>query len=217
MLLFTRTVTALQDAVDSLADEDWERPSGCTGWLVRDLVCHLTIGAQDVLVTLVTPEDAAPTVDAVAYWRAGDAEEHPDPHGRLVARLAAAYGRPGALRHHVDDLLAAAGRAAELADPTAVVGTQGETLTVRDLLDAYVLEWTVHHLDLVAHVAAAADPPAEALAASRALVEALLGAPVPPSLADPDALRVVTGRRAPTAAERAALGPLATRLPLSLG
>lgn len=217
MLLFTQAVTALQDAVDDLADDDWERPSGCAGWLVRDLVCHLTIGAQDVLVTLVTPEDAEPTVDAVAYWRAGEAEAHPDPHGRLVARLAAAYGLPGALRHHVDDLLAAAGRAAGLADPAAVVGTQGETLTVRDFLDAYVLEWTVHHLDLVAHLPSAAGPPEATLAASRTLLEALLGAPVPPSLADPDALRVVTGRRAPTAAERAALGPLATRLPLSLG
>ncbi|MCO7275148.1 maleylpyruvate isomerase N-terminal domain-containing protein [Cellulosimicrobium cellulans] len=217
MLPFTRAVTALQDAVDALGDEHWERPSGCTGWLVRDLVCHLTIGAQDVLVTLVTPQDAAPTVDAVSYWRVGDGEEHPDPHGRLVARLAAAYGRPGALRHHVDDLLAAAGRAAELADPGARVGTQGETLTVRDFLDAYVLEWTVHHLDLVAHLPAAADPPAETLAASSALLEALLGAPVPPSLADPDALRVVTGRRAPTAAEREDLGPLAARLPVSLG
>lgn len=218
MLLFTRAVTALQDAVDELADEEWERPSGCTGWSVRDLVCHLTIGAQDVLITLVTPQDAAPTVDAVSYWRPGDAaEEHPDPHGRLVARLAAAYGRPGALRHHVDDLLSAAGRAGELADPTAVVGTQGETLTVRDFLDAYVLEWTVHHLDLVAHLSAAAGPPEATLAASRTLLEALLGAPVPPSLADADALRVVTGRRAPTDAERAALRPLAARLPLSLG
>jgi general stress protein 26 len=144
----------------------------------------------------------------------------PDTPGVVLIRLhaeSAAYGRPGALRHHVDDLLSAAGRAGELADPTAVVGTQGETLTVRDFLDAYVLEWTVHHLDLVAHLPAAAGPPEATLAASRTLLEALLGAPVPPSLADADAPRVVTGRRAPTDAERAALRPLAARLPLSLG
>ena len=36
--------------------------------LVRDLVCHLVIDAQDVLITLVTPTEAEPTVDAVTYW-----------------------------------------------------------------------------------------------------------------------------------------------------
>jgi hypothetical protein len=27
----------LRAAIDELTDQDWERPSGCTGWLVRDL------------------------------------------------------------------------------------------------------------------------------------------------------------------------------------
>ncbi|HTF53549.1 MAG TPA: maleylpyruvate isomerase N-terminal domain-containing protein [Pseudonocardia sp.] len=49
---------------------DWAsaRPSGCTGWLVRDLVCHLIIDAQDVLITLVTPAETEPTRNAVTYW-----------------------------------------------------------------------------------------------------------------------------------------------------
>lgn len=116
-----------------------------------------------------------------------------------------------------DDLASAAVRAARLADPEARVETQGEVLVVRDFLDAYVLEWTVHHLDLVAHLPGVPGPPDDGLAASRATVEALLGEPVPAALADADALRVVTGRRAPTAAERAALGPLVDRLPVTLG
>lgn len=39
-------------AVADLRDEDFAQPSGCRGWLVRDLVCHLIIDAQDVLITL---------------------------------------------------------------------------------------------------------------------------------------------------------------------
>jgi hypothetical protein len=48
---------------------DWAsaRPSGCTGWLVRDLVCHLIIDARDVLITLVTPAETEPTRNAVTY------------------------------------------------------------------------------------------------------------------------------------------------------
>lgn len=54
---FSHSWTALRTAVAELPDEDFARPSGCAGWLVRDLVCHLVIDAQDVLITLVTPAE----------------------------------------------------------------------------------------------------------------------------------------------------------------
>ncbi|TQM42887.1 mycothiol maleylpyruvate isomerase-like protein [Pseudonocardia cypriaca] len=198
-------------------DEDFERPSGCTGWLVRDLVCHLVIDAQDVLITLVTPAEAEPTVDAVTYWKLVDPPTGDDPLAALIPRLAAAYGAPALLRHHLDDLGSAAGRAAALADPTLRVSTQNEVLTVGDYLSAYVLEWTLHHLDLIAHLPSAAEPPAETLAATRAIVEKIAGTPFPSSFSDTDALLVGTGRRAPTDAEESELGDLAARLPFVLG
>jgi len=40
------------------------------------------------------------------------------------------------------------GRAAEFADPNLRVSTQGVVFTAGDYLCAYVLEWTLHHLDL---------------------------------------------------------------------
>ncbi len=95
--------------------------------------------------------------------------------------------------------------------------TQDMVLTAGDYLSAYVLEWTLHHLDLIAHLPGAAEPPAECLARSRAMLEEIAGAPFPPSWPDPDALRVGTGRRPPTTADRTELGPLAGRLPLVLG
>uniref|UniRef100_A0AAU1ZZX6 Maleylpyruvate isomerase N-terminal domain-containing protein n=1 Tax=Streptomyces sp. NBC_00093 TaxID=2975649 RepID=A0AAU1ZZX6_9ACTN len=220
MDLFSRSWTALLTTIADLPDDDFERPSGCTGWLVRDLVCHLVIDAQDVLITLVTPTDAEPTVDSVTYW---DVRTEPptgdDPLDALIPRLAAAYGDPALLKFHLDDVGSAAGRAAQLADPAARVSTRDEVLTVGDYLSAYVLEWTLHHLDLIAHLPYDESqlPPTETLAAARASLEAIAEAPFPASLSDRDALLIGTGRRAPTDAETAALGDLAVKLPLILG
>ncbi|MFJ5971751.1 maleylpyruvate isomerase N-terminal domain-containing protein [Streptomyces sp. NPDC093060] len=218
MDLFSRSWTALRTAVAETPDEDFDRPSGCAGWLVRDLVCHLVIDAQDVLITLVTPADGEPTVDAVTYWDLlAELPTGEDPLDAPIPRLAAAYGEPRWLKFHLADVGSAAGRAAELADHAARVSTQDKVLTVGDYLSAYVLEWTLHHLDLIAHLPSAAEPPAESLAAARASLEKIGGTPFPASLSDRDALLIGTGRRAPTEAEKAALGDLAARLPLVLG
>jgi hypothetical protein len=217
--LFSPSWTALHTAVADLPDEAFARPSGCAGWLVRDLVCHLLIDAQDVLITLVTPADSEPTRDAETYWEV--AETPPtgeDPLDALIVRLAAAYQEPGLLKFHLDDVGSAAGRAADLADPAVRVSTRDEVITVRDYLGAYVLEWTLHHLDLIAHLPHPTPlPPAETLAAARAALEAIAGAPFPADLSDERALLIGTGRRTPTDAETATLGHLATKLPLVLG
>ncbi|MFI7102467.1 maleylpyruvate isomerase N-terminal domain-containing protein [Streptomyces sp. NPDC050161] len=218
MDLFSRSWTALRTAVAALPDEDFARPSGCAGWLVRDLVCHLIIDAQDVLITLVTPAATEPTVDAVTYWTVADQPPTgDDPLDALIVRLAAAYEDPRLLTFHFDDVGAAAGRAAELADPDARVSTQDMVLTVGDFLTAYVLEWTLHHLDLIAHLPGAVEPPADGLARARAMLEEIAGAAFPASFTDKDALRVGTGRRPPTEAERAELGELAGKLPFVVG
>ncbi|MCX4545704.1 maleylpyruvate isomerase N-terminal domain-containing protein [Streptomyces sp. NBC_01565] len=218
MDLFSRSWTALRTAVAELPDQAFELPSGCSGWLVRDLVCHLVIDAQDVLITLATPATTRPTVNSVTYWHV---EDRPptgeDPLDALTVRLAAAYGEPSLLKFHLDDVGSAAGRAAALADPGVRVGTRGEVLTVGDYLTAYVLEWTLHHLDLIAHLPDATQPPPQGLARSRAMLEEIAGAAFPASFTDRDALLVGTGRRAPTGAEKAELGETAARLPLVLG
>jgi mycothiol maleylpyruvate isomerase-like protein len=215
--LFSRAWTALLTAVTETPDEDFERPSGCTGWRVRDLVCHLVIDAQDVLITLVTPADTEPTADAVTYWDLlAEPPTGDDPLDALIPRLASAYGEPRWLKFHLDDVGSAAGRAAGLADPAVRVSTQDKVLTIGDYLSAYVLEWTLHHLDLIAHLPSAAEPPAETLAAARASLEKIAGTAFPASFSDRDALLIGTGRRTPTAAETVALGERAAKLPLIL-
>jgi uncharacterized protein (TIGR03083 family) len=216
--LFSRTWAALRAAVAALPDDDFAKPSGCRGWLVRDLVCHLVIDAQDVLITLVTPASPAVTHDAVTYWAlSSEPPSGDDPLDALIVRLAAAYEDPALLKFHLDDVGAAAGRAAGLADPGMRVSTQEMVLTAGDYLSAYVLEWTLHHLDLVAHAPSVPGPPAEGLARTRSMLEKIAGAGFPPSFSDTDVLLVATGRRSSTDAEREALGDLFARLPFILG
>jgi uncharacterized protein (TIGR03083 family) len=215
---FSRSWAALREVVAELADDDFAQPSGCHGWLVRDLVCHLIIDAQDVLITLVTPTKAEPTRNAVTYWDV--AHEPPsgdDPLDALIVRLATAYKEPRLLKFHLDDVGSAAGRAAELVDPALRVSTRDHVLTAADYLSAYVMEWTLHHLDLIACLSDAPPPPAHGLARSRTMLETIAEAPFPRSFSDTDALLVATGRRAATDAEKTELGGLAAKLPFVLG
>ncbi|GAB0103503.1 maleylpyruvate isomerase N-terminal domain-containing protein [Nocardia sp. JMUB6875] len=213
--LFSQSWTALRTAVADLSDEDFAQPSGCTGWLVRDLVCHLIIDAQDVLITLVTPAEAEPTRDAVTYWEvAAKPPTGDDPLDALTVRLAAAYEDPALLKFHLDDVGSAAGRAATLCDPTLRVSTRDQVLTAADYLDAYVLEWTLHHLDLRAHLPGVPHPPAESLSRTREMLEQITGTAFPRTFSDEDALLIGTGRRSPSAAQRTDLG---AKLPFSVG
>ncbi|WP_410650651.1 maleylpyruvate isomerase N-terminal domain-containing protein [Amycolatopsis sp. cmx-4-54] len=218
MDLFSRSWAALLAAVAETPDEDFAKPSGCTGWLVRDLVCHLVIDAQDVLITLATPAETEPTRDAITYWEV--AEKPPtgeDDLDALIVRLAAAYQEPRLLKFHLDDVGSAAGRAAVLADPATRVATRDIVLTAGDFLSAYVLEWTLHHLDLVAHLPHLDGPAADSLARTRQIVEQRTGETFPASFSDTDALLVGTGRRQPTDAEKTELGDLAAKLPFVIG
>ncbi|NKE59947.1 maleylpyruvate isomerase family protein [Lentzea sp. PSKA42] len=214
MDLFSRSLADLLKTVSELSDDDFGKPSGCAGWLVRDLVCHFVIDAQDVLITLVTPTADPVTHDAVTYWKVSD-EPSDDPLSALIVRLAAAYGEPWMLKFHVDDVGSAAVRAAQLADPTLKVSTQDMVLSSADYLGAYVWEWTLHHLDLIMHLPGAREPHAASLARCRETLERIAGTPFPASWQDKDVLLVGTGRRAPTEAERAELGDL--RIPYVLG
>ncbi|ANA98479.1 Mycothiol maleylpyruvate isomerase N-terminal domain protein [Mycolicibacterium phlei] len=217
MDLFTHTWAALRAAVADLPGQAFTRPSGCAGWLVRDLVCHLIIDAQDVLITLATPSAEPPTRDALTYWEVLDAPPAGDDAlDALIVRLAAAYREPSLLTFHLDDLGAAAGRAAVLAPRDQCIATKGQVLTVGDYLDAYVLEWTLHHLDLVAYLPDAAAPPAAGLSRARQMVEQIAGYKIPAALSDTDALLIGTGRRSPTAAQAAALGTDGNRIPVFL-
>src|SRR5690606_30865069 len=142
--LFSRCWSALHEAVTELPDEAFALPSGCAGWLVRDLVCHLVIDAQDVLVTLATPTEAEPTRNATTYCEVTSTPPTAhDPLDALTVRLAAAYEGPRLLKFLLDNGGPAADRAAAMAAPERRAVTRGEVLTTGDYLLAHAMEWTL--------------------------------------------------------------------------
>lgn len=92
---FSSSWAALRTAVAELPDDDFARPSGCAGRLVRDLVCHRVIDAQHVLITLVTSAGPEPTRNALTYWDVtGTPPTGDDPLDALLPLLRASeHGR----------------------------------------------------------------------------------------------------------------------------
>ena len=198
---------ALLEVVEDLDEDEGWAPTGCAGWAVQDLVQHLLADAQRALVALATPAEGPATTDAVDYWRAwrpGTGAAAAD--RRATRTVASVWSTVEPLaRLHAETaraVLVAAGRAA----PDDLVATQGQVLTVDDLLSTLVVEATVHHLDLVVALGRS-GPPAATLGLVRRVAQGLLGEPWPKGLDDTQVALVATGRAAPPVA-------LAHRVPL---
>jgi len=206
---------ALLAAVAGVDEEASWAPTGCTGWAVRDLVFHLVMDAQRGLVALHTPAPGPADRDAAGYWADWRPGTRGAANGRRFVRVASSmFLLFGQLRGLYEETARAVVHAGSTADPADLVGTQGHVLSTADLLATLAVEATIHHLDLVAHLPEAPGPSAAGLAAVRTTLDGLLGRPVPLEWDDAHYARAATGRAPLTAAERAALGPDADRLPL---
>ncbi|MBF4161475.1 maleylpyruvate isomerase N-terminal domain-containing protein [Nocardioides acrostichi] len=185
---------AIAGAVHGLDDATGDGATRAAGWTVRDLLLHLVGDAQRALVTMATPADAAPDTDAVTYWHGfrPDLGDGGAAHAAWVRRSAAAFTGVDGLVALWRDTSAAAARAVAAADPSSTVTTQGHVLTVRDVVSTLLVEATVHTLDLAPTLAV--RPPPEALSHTRAVLERLLGAPLPDVWDDEEAVLRGTGR-----------------------
>lgn len=181
-------------------------PTGCTGWVVRDLVHHLHADAVRALVALHSPADGPADCDDVHYWAAWGSDPDTDDRVRRWTRVEAGLFSWEGLRDRYAEAAAAAVRAMEAADPAALVTTQGHTLTVAHLASTLTVEATLHHLDLVAGLDAA-GPGGTALAEVRRVVQRLLGPGASlDGWTDERVALVGTGRAVATGAERDDLG-----------
>jgi len=64
--------------VAGLSDAELVRWSGCTGWLVADLVVHVRAGMEEVLAQLSSPTGAPADRDRVSYWLDWPAKASPE-------------------------------------------------------------------------------------------------------------------------------------------
>ncbi|GIM94707.1 maleylpyruvate isomerase N-terminal domain-containing protein [Paractinoplanes toevensis] len=207
---FLAQLSAFEVAVRDLGSRQLLAPSRCLGWTVGDLIVHVHLALQEMLLGLVSPTDAAADSDAARYWQAPTPGDDDDLDGlRFVQRLGAAYRRPsGAVTHLLPTV--AGVRSATTALRPGRVRFQGQVLTTGDFLATWAVELAVHHLDLLRDD----DPPVPAaLRLARLTVEALVGGAFPADWTDATVALLGTGRVRPDAAQIEA-APLARELPV---
>jgi uncharacterized protein (TIGR03083 family) len=210
---FLDGLKALRDVAEGLDDDQLLALSRCRGWTVGDVLVHVHLGLQEMLLGVVSPSDRTPDLDAASYW---SSPAGPQPaasavgHVRFVRAMGGAYRRPTGIVAHLgptaDALAAAVG-----ALPDGAVAIQGHTMCTGDFLATWALEVTVHHMDLGAELTL--PPPAPtALGLARATVEELAGGRLP--WEDETTVLIASGRIVPDEEQAAQAGPLAARLPV---
>ncbi len=211
---FLGQLDTLVAAASALDDDELGAASRCRGWLVGDVLLHVHLGLQEMLLGLLDPTDAEPTHDAAGYWTAEVPRTDPDTDAlagaRFVRLLAAAYRRPRGIVAHLRptaDGLVRAVRAAAAGS----VRFQGHVLATGDFLATWAVELAVHHLDLGRELDLP-DPHPGALRTARDTVQALVGE-LPAQWSDETAVLVGTGRLPLNDRLRAQAGAVADRLP----
>lgn len=191
----------------NLDEDDFDRPTNCPPWTVRDMVAHIRIAVERLTEALAEPAPAEVDTDAAGYYAAAKFVAAKD-RARVdqAHKEAVALGTGSALVTYLDRTWRAADQAVAAAPALRPVRTpHDDRMTLQDFLLTRVVELGVHGLDLAA--ALMRDPWLTEPAA--ALIADLLAGPT-----GPDALAALgwdrltfiakaTGRAPLTAAERA--------------
>ncbi|MFC7550751.1 maleylpyruvate isomerase N-terminal domain-containing protein [Plantactinospora sp. GCM10030261] len=218
-------VTAVRDAFDaearrlveamfSLPEEEFDRPTGCPPWSVRELLAHVRMTVARLLDMLAAPAPPVAEVDAAGYYGPTKFTATVDAARIDGARDEAAARRTGHTLAVELDRTWRAVRAALAGQPAGrVVRTRhGDPMLLDDFLITRVVELGVHGLDLAA--ALGREPwltPAAAAVIERLLLgDAMPGAGTTAVLADLgwDRLTFIakaTGRAPMSPTERAAV------------
>ncbi|HJP73434.1 MAG TPA: maleylpyruvate isomerase N-terminal domain-containing protein [Pseudonocardiaceae bacterium] len=214
---FLKALRGLLDTFGQLDDRAMLATSGCFGWNVGDVLTHVHLGLQEMLLALGLYTDDAPDADAASYWQA-----FPPSNGvigddqlddiQFVRRTNAAYRRPAdVLRHFTITANGLLDRVPTL--PEVAMPFQGRVITSGDFLAIWVVELVIHHLDLQAE-ATLPDPDADALNVTRRVIEALVGDELPSGVPDRTVVLVGAGRETPHETHNRAFEKLAARLPV---
>ncbi|MET0414859.1 MAG: maleylpyruvate isomerase N-terminal domain-containing protein [Actinoplanes sp.] len=204
---FLAALDTFASVADELTDRDLTAFSRCRGWTTADVLVHVHLGLQEMLLGLVSPTGEQPDSDASDYWRhqppSTDDSADEIAAMRFVRLIASAYQRPTGVIGHLRPTFDGLRTAVTNLRPGAV-RFQGLVLTTGDFLTTWAVELAVHQLDL-RHP----TPPApSALRLGRATVEALRGGGLPSDWDDETVLLLGFGRIEPGDRERAAAAGL---------
>lgn len=213
---FLDQLRTLLEVCAGLDDDQLVAASRCRGWTAGDVLVHVHLGLQEMLLALVSPTDAPPTTDAAGYWRHEVPTNDPDASQvtqvRFVRLLGAAYRRPTGLVAHLRstaDGIATAVRALAAGN----LNFQGHVMSTGDFLTTWAVELAVHHLDLGRELDLPPPAPSAALLA-RATIDALAGGRLPEAWPDRTAILIGTGRLRMDDDQAREVGELTGRLPV---
>lgn len=203
----------LRQLVEGLSEHQLILPTRCVGWHVADLVVHLRMSCEAVLMSLGNSTTDEPDRDFVSYWRdwpSGGAAGFSDV--RFTWASSAAYSASTGLKQHFNDTAHAADRAVRTA-PHGRARFQGHVMELGDLLGMWTTEFTVHHLDLLAEMDGSPRPTDDALEVTAATLDGLLDAPRPAWWDLSTYVLKATGRLSLLPDETSRLGPTAASYP----
>lgn len=136
----------------ALDEDDFDRPTRCQPWTVRELTAHVRTATGRLLTMLAEPAPPRAEVGAAGYY--GPAKFTPSTDATRIAgarREAAEASNGHALAVDFDRTWRAVHTAAATEPPERVVRTRhGDAMTVDDFLLTRVVELGVHGLDLAA-------------------------------------------------------------------
>ncbi|MER5720012.1 maleylpyruvate isomerase family mycothiol-dependent enzyme [Streptomyces sp. NPDC002132] len=148
---FRQECEALTTAISGLSGVDWELPTRCAPWSVRDLLGHVCVVLDWLPGMLAAPAPDGAGISAAEYYRPGDRFWPQGNQTRVeAARRRGAAPAQGA--NGVEDFLATWRRADRLcrAEPAGrtVRTRHGDPMLLSDFLLTRVVEVAVHGLDL---------------------------------------------------------------------
>jgi hypothetical protein len=213
---FLAALDGFTQCADSLSDLQLMAASRCTGWTVGDVVVHVHLGLQEMLLGLVSVTSEVSETDAGSYWRitlpANDDNGDQIVGMRFIRLLSGSYRRPSnAVRHMLPTVEGV--RAATSRLEPAAVRFQGHVLSTGDFLATWAVELTIHQLDMGRELVLPQPAPA-ALRLARLTVEDLAGANAPRTWSDEQIVLLGAGRMKPDSQERTEAPELVRQLPV---
>lgn len=212
---FDAECAALLGVMETLTPDDFELATNCPPWTLHELLVHISFSlrlpdpAVPVAVATLVPGTAADYYRrperATVEYRSGNVQQ---------ARQSAASVQPEGVITLFTDAWKQTSRICAAHHPTRRLEAGGRALTVDAYLLTRLMSVAAHGLDVAITLSQPPWTTPHALRELCPVLTDLLGQAAPSTWTDQDLLEIGAGRRPPTEADRAQLGPIAARFPL---